>query len=198
MLSSHAENKPNLTRGMLVDHVEDTYGVRLSKKKCGRLLNNLGYSWKKMRGGYYKKKAKAEWVIAHRHHICLVLDFLHRHDEVFSIWYQDESAFRKNMYQEFAEVKNGDDGMEGIKSMHMIDIGIGDQVFLVHASKNYRRNGYKSLLLELHTSINAVEFLQQVCMHHQSTTLHCSVDMNDSAEMQVHSSHRTLPHSQLQ
>ena len=109
MLNSHAANKQNLTRGMLVDHLEDTYGIRLSKKSCGKLLKGLSYSWKKMRGGYYKKKARAEWVVAHRHHVCLVLDFLHRHDDVFSIWYQDESAFRKNMYQDFAWVKDGDD-----------------------------------------------------------------------------------------
>jgi hypothetical protein len=99
--------KPNMTASDFLDHVYDVYGIELKLAQAQKLLHELGFSWKKLKIGYYKKKSKEQWIKDHRMQVVECLEYLDN-SQLFKVYYQDESPFRKNIYQNCAWVRDDD------------------------------------------------------------------------------------------
>lgn len=99
---SHPTGKENMTAASFLDYIFEEFGVELSIEQSRLLLHELGYSWKKLKIGYYMKKAKEPWVVSHRLEVVQLLTYFINHHDLFVVFYQDESPFRKNIYQNFA------------------------------------------------------------------------------------------------
>ena len=96
---SHASKEPNMTATKLKEHIYETTSIVITNRACCRLLKELGFCWKTLLPGYYFAKAMDPWVILHRTKVIEVLEYMITHPNWFQLFYQDECAFRTNIYQ---------------------------------------------------------------------------------------------------
>lgn len=106
---SHSAKNPNMTAGVFADEVFDQTGVTLKKHEARQLLREMGFTWEKLQPGYYMNIQMQDYAINHRSQLVPLLHWLHLNEESFTIFYQDESPFRKNIYQNMAWINRSVD-----------------------------------------------------------------------------------------
>ena len=98
---SHAPRTPNATAKDVKDYIFKSTGILMTSKSVISLLKALGFKWRRLLNGYYLKKSMEPWVLGHRNLVVEVLEYLDQHPNWFKVFYQDESAFRTHITQQY-------------------------------------------------------------------------------------------------
>ena len=82
----------------LADFVNKLVAGRLerpvTKRNARQLLHFYGYTWKKLKNGYYKRKMVSPEVVEHRDEYIVLAEAFHLHPKIFRFVSTDEVGFR--------------------------------------------------------------------------------------------------------
>lgn len=109
------KGKPNLTADILAEHINSELKLSccedepMTKSEARALLNYLGYSWKKLKNGYYARKTLEPRVVKHRDEYIVAMEAMYSRPDLFHLICTDESGFRVNFVEQWGWCKAPED-----------------------------------------------------------------------------------------
>lgn len=100
------KGKPNLTASLLAAYI-NSLGLSccadepMDVLEARAYLRHLGYTWKKLKSGYYARKTLEKRVVTHRDQYVIAMEALYARPDLFELVCTDESGFRVNYVEQW-------------------------------------------------------------------------------------------------